>query len=190
MENGLQLKKGRDTSFDKIYAFYLNPDKFTLTPKQEEIKERWLAAWTLRLQKKSPTKAAEILQETYKDQKLSRAQAFRDVQNAEKLFGNVINADRIGRMAIHYEYALEAYKKALKAKDFKSAKGFLSEMREALPFEDNPQFNPEKLENKPVKFYVEKSVQIAIAKQLETGVLDFNKLEIEDVPHEETSNNE
>ena len=188
MENGIELQKGRDTSFDKIFAYYLNPDKYTLTPKQEEIKERWLAAWTLRLKKKSPTKVAQILQETYKEQNLSRAQAFRDVQNAEKLYGNVINADRVGRMAIHYEYALEAYKKALKAGDYKAAKGFLSEMRESLPFEDNPQFNPEKLENKPVKFYVDKAVELAIAKQLQAGVLDFNNLEIEDISHEEVNN--
>lgn len=183
-----QLLKGRDTSFDKIYAFYLNPDKYKLTPKQEQIKERWLAAWTLRLKLKSPTKVAAILQENFAHQNLSRAQAFRDVQNAEKLFGNVINADRVGRMAIHYEYALNAYKKALKAGDFKAAKGFLTEMREALPFENAPQFNPEKLENKPVKFFVDKAVQIAIANQLANGVLDFNNLDFEDIPHEEIDN--
>ncbi|MBE7688450.1 hypothetical protein G1K66_08515 [Tenacibaculum finnmarkense] len=185
MENGLQLKKGRDSSFDKIFAFYKNPEKYELTTKQITIKNRWLAAWTLRLEGNTPTKAAEKLQEVYKEEKLSRAQAFRDVQNSEKLYGSIINADRTGRMAIHYEYALDAYNKSMEAKDFKAAKGFLAEMRESMPFEDSQSFNPEKLENKPVKLTVENAVEQAIKNHLKTGVLDFNTLEVEDVNHED-----
>lgn len=185
MSNEIQLKKGRDTSYDKILASYLNPEKFTLTTKQQEIKERWLAAWGLLLKKHSPTKVAKKLREKYKHQNLSRAQAFRDVSNATKLFGNVLHADRVGRMAIHYELALNGYKKAMKASDFSAAKGFLSEMRETYPFEDNPLFNPEKLENVPVKLVVDKAVEIAIVDELKGGVLDFNNLEVEDVSHED-----
>lgn len=185
MSNGLQLQRKRNTSFDKIYAYYLEPDKVALSPNQELIKERWLAAWTLRLKKKSPTKVAEILQEQFAEQKLSRAQAFRDVQNSEKLFGNVFNADRLGRMAIHYEYALQGYKKALKLDDLKAAKGFLTEMRETYPFEGDANFNPEKLENTPIKFVVSQTIESALIKKFAAGVVDLNNLDIEDIPFQE-----
>lgn len=184
MSNKSLIKTG-DTSFDKVWAHYKDPSKFPLTPNQEKIKERWLAAWTLLLKKKKKTKAATILEEALG---VSRAQAFRDIRNAERLFGNVMKADRDGQMALLYEFALEGFKKSLSANDFKAAKGFHSAMMECVGEEKDLNFNPEKLENKPVKMSVNKEVANALLSHLLTGTIDLNNLTI-DADFEEVEDN-
>lgn len=178
----MMLLNTADSSFDKIWAYYKNPKRFQLTDNQEATKERWLAAWTSLLQKNTKTQTVEILQEAYG---ISRAQGFRDIRNAERLYGQVMRADREGQMALMYEFALEAFKKCMDKGDMKEARGFFTEMRECLGKEDPIHFNPEKLENVPIKMSVPKEVISAIIKTLGSGVVDFNTLTVEDVEHEE-----
>lgn len=171
-----------DTSFDKIWAYYKSPKKFQLTPNQELVKERWMAAWTSLLAKNSKTQTVEILREAYG---YGRAQAFRDIRNAERLFGQVMRADREGQMALMYEFALEAFKKCIDAGQMKEARAFFTEMRECIGKEDPIHFNPAKLEDKPTKISIPKEVIAAIVEQLSGGVLDFNNLTVEDIEHED-----
>ncbi len=182
----MKLINRGDTSFDKIWMHYKSPGKFPLTENQENIKERWLAAWTSLLKKKNKTRTVKVLEETFG---VSRAQAFKDIRNAERLFGNVMRADRDGQMALLYEFALEGFKKSLKAEDFKAAKGFHDAMRDCVGDENPINFNPEKLENKQIKMSVPKEVSLAIITNLKSGVLDFNNLTVdadfEDVSDEE-----
>ncbi|WP_299135986.1 hypothetical protein [uncultured Tenacibaculum sp.] len=48
MSNKLPRINVGDTTFDKVWAFYKSPGKISLTPKQEDEKERWLLLFTLR----------------------------------------------------------------------------------------------------------------------------------------------
>ncbi len=178
------LVKTGDSTFDKIYAYYVDSEKYTLTEKQQQIRERWLSAWTLRLQFHSKTQAVEVLCDKFG---YTRAQGFRDLQNAERLFGNVLKTQREGTLAILYEYSHKFFQMAIKAKDLK-AMGKALELMGKYGDLDNGNdidFNPEKLENKPVKFTIDKRVADAIIKKLAKGTLDFNDLDIEDIPHEE-----
>lgn len=176
-----------ESSFDKIWAHHKSPKKFPLTENQEITNGRWLAAWTLLLKKHNKTQAANILQRIYK---YSRAQAFRDIRNAERLYGQVGRADRDGQMVLMYEFALEGFKKCMDQGKMKEARAFFAEMRECLGKEDPIHFNPKKLEDKPIKMSVPKEVINAIVSQLISGTLDFNNLTVEDITHEEIADDD
>ena len=83
-ENKVALINNGDTALDKVWAHYKNPKKHKLTPNQELVNERWLSAWTALTKHKNKTKVSKILQKAYP---ISRAQAFRDIRNAEKFLG-------------------------------------------------------------------------------------------------------
>lgn len=175
-----------DTTFDKIYAYYVNPKRVELTPKQEETREIWVAAWTALLKMKSKNQVAKVLEETHGR---SRAQAYRDIRRAEKLFGSVYQADRDGMMALLYQFALKGYKKSMKAKKYKEAKGFLDIMVKCVPSENGINFNPDKLDDKPDKLSMPKEVVNAIAAHLKSGVVDLNEMAV-DIDYEEVDEDE
>ena len=167
-----------DSSYDKIYAYYKDSTRYTLTPKQTELKDRWLASFTLRQNFHSREQAANVLMEKYE---IKRAQAYRDLKNAERLFGNVMKADRDGSLAILLEYSHKFLLMAIEAKDLKAIGKALELMGKYADVdkEIGINFNPEKLENKPVKMSINKEVGNAIIKHLLTGSLDFNNLTID-----------
>tara|TARA_B110000967_G_C18775392_1_gene505311 strand:+ start:167 stop:742 length:576 start_codon:yes stop_codon:yes gene_type:complete len=175
--NAMLVSTG-DSSFDKIYAYYKDSTRYTLTPKQTELKDRWLAAFTLRQNFHSREQASNVLMEKYD---IKRAQAYRDLKNAERLFGNVMKADRDGSLAILLEYSHKFLLMAIKAKDLKAIGKALELMGKyaEVDKEIGIHFNPEKLENKPVKMSINKEVGNAIIKHLLTGSLDFNNLTID-----------
>ena len=180
------IKTG-DSSFDRIYAYYKDSTKYPLTEKQTELKDRWLAAFTLRQNFHSREQAANVLMEKYE---ISRAQAYRDLRNAERLFGNVMKADRDGSLAILSEYSHKYLLMAVKAKDLKAIGKALELMGKyaEIDKEHSINFNPDKLEDKQVKMSIDKAVSNAIVSHLDkTGVIDFNSLEIEDIEHEDIS---
>lgn len=180
------IKTG-NSSFDKIYAYYKDSSKYPLTEKQTELKDRWLAAFTLRQNFHSREQAANVLMEKYE---ISRAQAYRDLKNAERLFGNVMKADRDGSLAILLEYSHKFLLMAVKAKDLKAIGKALELMGKyaEVDKENAINFNPEKLENKPVKMSVKKEVANALLSHLLTGSLDLNELTI-DADFEEVEDN-
>ncbi len=181
------IKTG-DSFFDKIYAYYKDSAKYPLTEKQGDLKDRWLAAFTLRQNFHSREQAANVLMEKYE---ISRAQSYRDLKNAERLFGNVMKADRDGSLAILLEYSHKYLLMAVKAKDLKAIGKALELMGKyaEVDKENAINFNPEKLENKPIKMSVNKEVVNAILSHLDTGILDFNNLTV-DVDFEEVEPNE
>lgn len=174
MTNKALISTG-DTTFDKIYAYYVDSSKNKLTPKQDEIRERWIAAFTLRLQFHSREQAAGVLKDKYG---IERAQAYRDLKHAERLFGNVLKVDRDGTLAILYEYSHKYFQMAIKAKDLKAMGKALDLMgKYAEVNKDNSvMFNPEKLEYKPIKISVPQLVIDRILQTGKSGVLDFNKV--------------
>ena len=171
------IKTG-DSSFDKIYAYYKDSTKYPLTPKQTDLKDRWLAAFALRQNFHSREQAANVLMEKYK---ISRAQSYRDLKNAERLFGNVMKADRDGSLAILLEYSHKFLLMAVKAKDLKAIGKALELMGKyaEVDKENAMNFNPEKFENKPIKMSINKQASNAIINHLLTGSLDFNNLTVD-----------
>ena len=186
--NFLPKIKTGDSSFDKIYAYYKDANKYPLTEKQAQLKDRWLAAFTLRQNFHSREQASNVLIEKYD---ISRAQAYRDLKNAERLFGNVMKADRDGALAILLEYSHKYLQMAIKAKDLKAIGKALDLMGKysEVDKDNSINFNPSKLENKPIKMSIRKEVTTAIIQHLSTGVMDFNDLTI-DTDFEDLSDEE
>ena len=90
-----------------------------------------------------------------------------------------------------YEYSHKFLLMAVKAKDLKAIGKALELMGKyaEVDKESAINFNPEKLENKPVKMSIGKEVSNAIVSHLLKGALDFNNLTI-DADFEEEEDNE
>lgn len=194
MSNNLPKITLNDTTFDKIWAYYKKPGKIQLTPKQEEKRIRWLTLFTLRLNFHSHLQAvkAYIDQQKAIGKEISESQVFKDMANALRLFGDIHKADRQASLVILSEYAQKVFLMAMKQKNPIAAAAALTKMEKYMEIDkvDAINFNPAKLEDKPDHFSVPKVVLEAIKEQFKTGVVDFNNLEIEDIEHEEITEDE
>ncbi len=194
MSNNLPRITLNDTTFDKIWAYYKNPGKIQLTPKQEEKRERWLHLYTLRLNFHSRLQAINAYIDVYKQKgiDISESQAYKDMSNALRLFGDVHKSDRQASLAILSEYAHKVFLMAIKQKNPIAASAALTKLEKYMEIDriDAINFNPAKLEDKPDHYSVPPIVLEAIKEQFKTGVVDFNNLEIEDIPHEEVAEDE
>lgn len=182
----INISKG-DTTFDVILAHHINPVKFPLTEKQEEIRKRWAEVFALRLNYFSRIQVANKLVE---DKEISLAQAYIDIRNSEHLYGNVLKADKEGNRAILFEYAHKFYQRAIQQKDLKAQAKGLELMAEfgGINDMDNAEFNPEKLENKEIKIVLPKEMLAVLKGIVSKGVVDFNSLNVSDINFEELTN--
>lgn len=176
-----------DSSLDRIWAHYKNPTKIKLKPKQKEVEERLRSAWTSMVSGNPKTFVSNMLQMCYG---LSVSQSYKYIQKAEILFGKVLKGNIAGQRAVLYEMALQNHKEAKEKGELKVAAMYFKEAKSLLGEEDLVSFNPAKLEDKPDHYSVNPIVMEAIANQLNTGVVDFNNLEIEDISHEELTQDE
>lgn len=78
-----------DDTFDKIHAYYTN--NTALSPKDLEIAERWELGFALMLEHRNKKVVIShlIRLQTKKGLKLSIAQAYRDLANAERIFAPI-----------------------------------------------------------------------------------------------------
>lgn len=173
--------KESNTTFDKIYAFYVLKNPPALSPKNTAIKERWVEIWTLQTRFKSPSQAIKAHLEAHPE--INQAQAYRDRKNADRLFGNLFQVEKEGRKALLYEYNFSSYQMAIRQKDLKAQATFLKQMAELSDFDkDNDLLhNPEKLEDREDKYFMDPSMNEAVMKfLLKNGSVDFNNLQAED----------
>lgn len=184
----LKARRTNDSTFDKIYAYYINSKKYTLTEKQNKLKDRWLAAFTLRKKFNSKTECVNILVEMYK---ISHVQAYIDIKNSEKLFGIIMKADRDGSLAILLEYSHAFLKMAIDAKDLKAIGKALELMGKYsdIDKENAINYNPDKLENNPIKMTIDKKVKEALLDHLVKGSLNLNNLVVTDYEEIEDAKN-
>lgn len=117
----LPSTKQKDSSFDKILSYYMDKSKVVrLTPKQELVRLRWEAAFSLLCNYRSAEQAIPLLQEQFKDDEgnpLSRAQAYRDIRNAKNMFGDINTSSKEGDRYILYELAMKTFQIAAKNHD-------------------------------------------------------------------------
>lgn len=160
--------KRDDTTFDRILANHKNPDAFPLTKNEQEQLDRWEEAFTLMLNHWSKPK---IVQRLIKEHGIRSSQAYADIRNAEMLFGNVLKADAEGYRAKWLLWA-EDYLMRCKQKNDRSneAKALLLIGKYAqLDKEEDPRFNPAKLENPDILFDLDKTDLAALKQHTNTG---------------------
>lgn len=183
-----KIQKG-DTTLEKIMAHHIDPVRFPLSPKLEEIRKRWAEVLTLSFNYYSPQ---QIVNKLMEDHGVSLAQAYLDVKNAQILYGNVMESDKKGKQAILYEYAHKYYQRAIQAKDLKAQAKALELMAKfgGLDEVDLADFNPEKLENVEIKFAIPKELYKYLKMGEHEGVDDSNlsapiDIEFENVEEDE-----
>ena len=120
-KNIIRASANSDTK-DRIWAYYLDNDSVTLTAKEEDIRQRWSACFSLLTQYHSVQQAVSVMVKQYD---ISEAQAYRDVRSALELFGDVTKSNREAYRHILFEFAMKIFQLA-------ATKNDLVEMNKAL----------------------------------------------------------
>jgi hypothetical protein len=108
-DNEMLEKLKHGTSYDRIYGHYIYPDYIELTEKEIELRDRWAFAWTALLNNRLTGTAVNMLKEEYE---ISESQAYKDIKNARKLFGNVNETTKQAERNFLSELALKTYHEA------------------------------------------------------------------------------
>jgi hypothetical protein len=115
-----------DKPFDRIYKYIFSPktEIHKLSAKEMEMKERWEHIWHLLCSDiLTDRKAVKMQQEKYQD--ISERQAYEDLQNAKKLFGDGRNGTKAQKKAMANEWIIQMLKKAYDTEDYKAAEKLL-----------------------------------------------------------------
>lgn len=138
-----------DSTMDRIRAYYApGGENIKLSKHEEETRVIWEAAWINLLNNKSggtKERTVEMLKKLYKR---SPAQAYRDISNAETLFGDVRKNQKEAIRYIVTEWAKEMFIDAKKKKDFDGMARALREINRAnlLYKEDIDLPDPDKIQ--------------------------------------------
>lgn len=182
-KRNMLIKRG-DSTFDKILAHYINPEHFPLSETNTDILNRLNEVFALRLNHFS---SQQIVNKWVKEKGISQAQAYLDIRNSEKLFGNILKSDVEGSRAIWLEHTRNSLKRCIQKGDRNNELKALKLLAEYGGFanEDNPEFNPEKFENMEIHVNVNKDVQARLLEMLSGGSVDLNNLNVTDIDFEE-----
>jgi len=172
------LVKVGDTTYDKIRAFYIDPDNFPLSETQEEIRQRWIMARSMTL---NAYNKFEIVQVMVRDCGISEAQAYNDIRNSENIFGSITDTEEKAFRSIWMEWAKDLLKRSKQKHDRKTEAKVLDLLAKYGVKEENAEFNPDKLIDKKVEFTLPKDQLDMLKEMNKKGVVDFNRL-----PSEET----
>lgn len=172
----------KDTHFENVLASYLDESKIKLTPLELEMKKRWETAFSLLINWKSREQAVKILKDQFN---VSLATAYRDINRALSLFGDITKSRKEGWRYLIFEYNQQLFQMAIKDKNLETMGKCLDRMIKLadLDKEENA-FNPEKLQAQIYEINVPKSIEKALMTVLKTGNVDFNNYAVE-VPFEE-----
>lgn len=117
-EEKLQRVKSEGTTLDRIWAHCVwGEDKMPLSEKELEIKQRLDTAFSLLTTFHSPEQAIPMLTSRYG---ISTAQAYRDISNAKRLYGDITESSKEADRYILSEFAMRALQLATKEKDIKA----------------------------------------------------------------------
>jgi hypothetical protein len=121
------ITRNKSAAMTAIRDHYLNGTE--LTDKQEAIRARWSASFSLLCNYHSVQQAVPVLKKQFN---ISEGQAYRDINSAIRLFGNVLKSDKEGHRYIVYELAMKTYQVAAKNGDYKAMAASVQNMIKLL----------------------------------------------------------
>lgn len=173
------LVKVGDSTFDKIQAYYVNPEKYELSETCEAIRQRWVLVVNLLLRGFPRYKIANMLE---KDFGLSQAQAYLDINNAGNLFGDIHQTSKEVEKAMWREWCRDFIQRAKRRGDMKAeAKGLDMYAKYGDFGAEELSFDPEKLEKKDIEITVDPKLITMLKNMIAKGVVDFNSLDVTDI---------
>lgn len=180
------LTKIGDSTFDKIKAFYINPEEFPLSDKLEEIRVRWVVITSFTAKGYGKIEIANML---VKDFGIKQAQAYIDIRNAENIFGSITQTSNEASRAMWLEWTRDYLKRCRQKNDrVNEAKALALLAQYGNLDEEKLEFNPEKLENKEIRIVLPKQMLTVLENMVGKGTADFNNLNVTDVNFEELTN--
>ncbi len=135
------------TTYDRIWAYMAYGESHIILSSAElEIKKRWEAAFSLLVNYHSTEQAVPLLIES---QKISRAQAYRDIRDAKNLFGDVTKSSKSADRYILGELAMKTFQVAAKSHDVDGMNRAISNLIKikGLDRPDDVSINPEDIES-------------------------------------------
>jgi len=174
--------KTQDPHFEKILASYLKDEKVILSDLEKEMKQRWEVAFSLLLNYHSREQAVKVLKERHD---CSLATAYRDINNALALFGDITKSRKEGWRYVIFEYNQNLFQMATKKKDLEVMGKCLDRMIKLSDLDkDDFAFDPEKIKSQTYDIVLSDALKVPLMKMLHKGVVNMNNLEVEDIPHE------
>lgn len=186
--NAVILRK-KVTTDDKIRKYYLKGENsVSLSPNQEEIRIKVYKAWNLMCNYHSKQQAMSVLV----NDGSSTAQAYRYINSALSIFGNIIKNDLEAKRYLIEEDLIRLQQKAIKEKDGALELKVLAQRIKLGGFDKDTlqNFDPEKLKAQTYILKVHPSVLKTIESRSDGGSLDFNDLDTEDVDYQEVNDEE
>ncbi len=104
------MEKGKDTLLDRLYDSYLDEEAEDSLSETDKKKRSIIeAAWSLLVNYHSFEQSLPLLMSRFE---ISRATAYRMLNNATKLFGDVTQTNKQGLRHILYEYSMKVFQLA------------------------------------------------------------------------------
>lgn len=183
------VKYTRDSSFQRIKAWYINEDSVKLTPDEIQKKDRLVHLWSLRLNNKYSKH--QVIQIAIRDHKVSQSTAYRDYVLSQQLFGDIDATNVAAERMVLAEAYWNLYQMALKKGNDESARKALDSYKSLFDFGDKgPQIDPKKLEASVYKLNLPRGASKMLDAMFETGVVDFNALDYSDAEWSSVEENE
>ncbi|QNF34357.1 hypothetical protein HUW51_17105 [Adhaeribacter swui] len=109
-QDSTKPKAKLDTRMDRLYYSYIDEEvEASLTDKDREYREQLEAAWSLLVQYHSFEQSVPLLRSRFD---ISRATAYRVLNDCTRLFGDVTQVSKQGLRHILYEYSMKVFQLA------------------------------------------------------------------------------
>jgi len=183
-----KIKLDKTTHFDKIQASFFD-DKIELSQYQKDLKKRWMTAFSLLRTMLSFQQVSKRLMDEFG---VSQATAYRDIDNATALFGNINQVNTDGVKVILREAYWRVYQQALKSGDLDMQIKALNAYKELFDWgdDDDKKAMADKIQAHEYKLTIPREIMKDFKKMLGTGVVDFNNFGVEDAEYEDMTNEE
>lgn len=183
------VKYSKDNTFQKIKAWYIDETSVTLSPAEEDRKNRLKHIWALRYENKyTRGQAIKIIERDYK---VSQATAYRDYSLAMELFGSMEQVDVAAERMILAESYLNLYQLAMKKGDTETALKALAKRQSLINFDDTAnKVDPRKLEASMYNLRLPRGAEKILKGMFESGVVNFNNIGAEDIDWKEITEEE
>ncbi len=106
-----------NSTFDRIYKYYFGKNSCKLTPKQDEIRNRWEKAYAMLCDYKTPRRTAKLISKIFN---VDERTAYNDINNAMRLFGDPKIGLKAAKRAIVNEWIVKALERTESEGDWKS----------------------------------------------------------------------
>lgn len=182
------VKFQKDSVLQKIKASYIE-ESFELTEHEKEIKKRLVHYHSLRFERKySRHQAVKI---HAREMGVSKATAYRDAQQAEYVMGNIEKADIEFERALLKEAYWNLYQLNLKKNETEAAKSALDSYSKLINWNaTESKINPEKLAASEITLKLDRNSSKILKKHFESGVVDLNDMDVEDIDFKDVTEDE